>query len=216
VGSLARFNFGGGIPGGLDVDTAGNVYVADTNNSTIRMITPGGTVTTLAGLAGSPGYGDLTGSAARFRTPRGLVVDRTAGLIYVAEAGNATIRKITTAGVVTTVAGVARFFGSADGAAIGTAHFLTLSGLAIDGAGNIYAADANSNNIRLLTPGGVVSTFAGFAGGTGNVDGFGSAARFTNPRGVAVIFPGLTTSLTVSTNDSQGHRRCGHDAGGTE
>ena len=91
-------------PAGVAVDGAGNVYVADTVNDTIRKITPAGVVTTLAGMAGQHGSADGTGSAARFDHPVGVAVD-AAGNVYVADTGNDTIRKITPAGVVTTLAG---------------------------------------------------------------------------------------------------------------
>ena len=99
TGSAARF-FG---PGGVAVDAAGNVYVGDTNNSTIRKITPAGVVSTLAGSAGSVGSIDGTGSAARFFNPFGVAVD-AAGNLFVADDNNKSIRKITPAGVVTTFA----------------------------------------------------------------------------------------------------------------
>ena len=110
TGSAARFYY----PRGVAVDSAGNVYVADTGNHTIRKVTPAGVVTTLAGLAGSSGSADGTGSAARFNYPPGVAVD-SAGNVYVADTGNHTIRKVTPAGVVTTLAGLAGSSGSADG-----------------------------------------------------------------------------------------------------
>ena len=82
------------IPYGVAVDSAGNVYVADTSNHTIRKVTPAGVVTTLAGLAGNSGSADGTGSAARFYLPCGVAVD-SAGNVYVADTGNHTIRKVT-------------------------------------------------------------------------------------------------------------------------
>ena len=84
TGSAARFN----RPQGVAVDTAGTVYVADTSNNTIRQITPAGVVTTLAGLAGSFGSNDGTGSAARFGGPQAIAVDGT-GTLYVADTGTA-------------------------------------------------------------------------------------------------------------------------------
>ena len=96
-------------------------------------------VTTLAGLAGNPGSADGTGSAARFYFPSGVAVDG-AGNVYVADAGNHTIRKVTPAGVVTTLAGLAGSHGSADGTG-SAARFYYPTGVAVDGAGNVYVAD---------------------------------------------------------------------------
>ena len=93
--SQARFNG----PNHVAVDTAGNIYVADGNNNTVRKITPTGTVTTFAGLAGQFGTADGTGSAARFHVPYGIGVD-SGGNVYVSDANRHTIRKITPAGVV--------------------------------------------------------------------------------------------------------------------
>src|SRR5205814_785434 len=101
-------------PSGVATDSAGNMYVADPDNSTIRKVTPGGVVTTLAGLAGSAGSADGTGSAARFSDPYGVATD-SAGNVYVADRSNQSIRKVTPGGVVTTLAGLAGSDGSADG-----------------------------------------------------------------------------------------------------
>src|ERR1043166_4471402 len=100
TGSGARFY----NPEGVATDSWGNVYVADRNNHTIRKITPAGAVTTLAGLAGSLGSADGTGSDAQFYYPSGVATD-SSGNVYVADSFNYTIRKITPAGVVTTLAG---------------------------------------------------------------------------------------------------------------
>jgi MYXO-CTERM domain-containing protein len=97
TGSAALFN----MPGGLAVDASGNIYLADTGNSTIRKITPAGVVTTIAGLPGVAGFKDGTGSDAWFNQPKALTVDAT-GNVFVADTGNATVRQITPAGVVTT------------------------------------------------------------------------------------------------------------------
>jgi hypothetical protein len=166
------------------VDSAGNVYVGDTSNSTIRKITSAGVVSTLAGLAGSIGSADGTGSAARFGDPHGVAVD-SAGNVYVADSGYDTIRKITPAGVVTTLAGLAGGPGSADGTG-SAARFNQPYGVAVDSAGNVYVADTANDTIRKITPAGVVKTLAGLASSIGSADDTGSAARFNGPGGVAV------------------------------
>ena len=171
-------------PAGAAVDRASNVYVADEGNSTIRKVTTGGVVTTIAGAAGQRGSADGTGAAARFNLPAGVAVDRD-GNVFVADLGNFVIRKITPAGVVTTLAGTAGMRGSVDGVGA-AARFEVLTDLAIDGAGNLYAADFGANVIRKITPAGAVTTLAGAADTPGSDDGTGAAARFHNPTGVAV------------------------------
>jgi sugar lactone lactonase YvrE len=180
MGSAASFY----QPDGVAVDGAGNVYVADTSNHTIRKVTPAGVVTTLAGQAGSVGSADGTGSAARFSGPSGVAVDG-AGNVYVADTYNHTIRKVTPAGVVTTLAGQAGSVGSADGTG-SAASFYWPDGVAVDESGNLYVADYGNDTIRRVTPAGVVTTMAGQAGLSGSADGTGSAAQFSLPEGVAV------------------------------
>lgn len=171
-------------PAGIAIDAAKNLYVTDMAGHTIRKISPGRVVSTLAGSPGISGAVDGTGSAARFNSPTGIAVDAS-GNVYVAEAGDWTIRKITPAGVVSTFAGAAFQLGSADG--VGTAaRFFIPYGLAIDSSGNLYVADRGNHTIRKITADGTVSTLAGTAQQSGFVDGTGSAARFNNPWGVTV------------------------------
>jgi len=180
TGSAAQFR----APQGVAVDSAGNVYVADTGNDTIRVITPAGVVTTLAGTPGVAGSTDGTGSAARFDGPVGVAVDG-AGNVYVADTQNDTIRRITPAGVVSTLAGAAGMLGFADGTG-SAAQFDLPEGVAVDGAGNVYVADTVNETIRVITPGGAVTTLAGSPRMTGSADGTGAAAHFRSPAAVAV------------------------------
>jgi sugar lactone lactonase YvrE len=180
TGSAARFSF----PVGLAVDAAGNVYVADNKNFTIRKITPAGVVTTHAGAAGQAGAVDGPAATARFLLPFGVAVD-SGGNLYVADGGNQTIRRISAAGVVSTLAGAAGQAGFADGAGA-NARFNFPWGVTVDRNGNVFVADSENHVIRRVTPAGVVTTFAGAAGNSGAADGTGVAARFNQPRGLSV------------------------------
>jgi sugar lactone lactonase YvrE len=182
TGAAAQF----GSPNGIAVDGSGNVYVADSYNDAIRKITPGGVVTTFAGIPGrTGGSADGAAAAATFNYPSGVAVDGN-GNVYVADSDNGTIRKITPAGVVTTLAGMAGGVGgSADGTAA-AARFNFPAGVAVDAGGNVYVADAGNDVIRVITPGGMVTTLAGAAGNPGSADGTGIGAQFNNPTGVAV------------------------------
>jgi sugar lactone lactonase YvrE len=196
TGSAALFS----IPIGIAVDGNGNLYVSEQGNQTIRMITPAGVVTTLAGTAGSPGSADGTGAAARFDLPAGLVLDGS-GNLYVADATNAEIRKVAPGGVVTTIAGAAQSGGSSDGTG-SAAHFYFPVGIGIDSSNNLYVADANNDLIRKVTPAGVVTTLAGTPAIFGNTDGTGPSALFNNPEGLAVdslgnVYVGDTANCTI-------------------
>jgi len=187
-------------PRGVVVDAAGTLYVADTSNHSIRKITPGGVVSTLAGQAGSYGTANGNGSAARFRSPQGVAVDGS-GNVYVADTGNHTIRKIAPAGEVTTLAGMPGVTGSADGDAT-QALFRRPAALTVDGAGNVLVADTGNMTVRLVSASGVVSTLAGVALQAGNADGAGSDARFSSPSGIA-----LEPAGTFVVSDSRSVRR---------
>jgi streptogramin lyase len=169
-------------PLGVAVDKIGNVYVADYENDLIRKISPVGVVSTIAGKRGVAGAADGLDSAARFHLPESLAVD-AAGNVYVADNGNNLIRKITPAGMVSTLAGSGTA-GFADGSGA-SASFNSPFGIAVDAAGNVYVADSGNNRIRKITPAGTVSTFAG-SGAKGANNATGPAATFNTPSGVAV------------------------------
>ena len=144
VGAAASFN----QPQGLAVDASGNVYVADAGNNLIRMIGPFAIVSTFAGYGGAGSNNGAGPLSAAFNHPTGVAVDK-AGNVYVADAGNNLIRKISTAGVVTWLAGNGQS-GSANGLGY-AATFNNPQGIAVDAEGNVYVADTGNNMIRKIT-----------------------------------------------------------------
>ena len=168
-------------PYGLALDPHGTLYVSDGgDNDRIRALRPDGTVATLAG--GAEGFQDGQGAAARFDTPSGLALDAT-GNLYVADTGNHAIRKVTPAGVVTTLAGTGTP-GWRDGPGA-QAQFDGPMGLAVDAAGRVIVADAYNDRIRAIAPDGQVTTLAGGAW-PGDADGPGAQARLDTPCAVLV------------------------------
>jgi len=182
------------------VDAAGNVFVADMSNDTIRKIRPDGTVFTFAGQAGTIGSIDGFGNDAQFNNPFAVAVD-SADNVYVADSANDVIRKITPSRAVSTLAGLAGNVGNADGSGA-SARFWNPQGLVVDSAGNVYVADTGNDTIRKITPMGVVTTFAGSPGVSGTTDGEGNEARFNGPGGVtedsaAVIYVADTNNHAI-------------------
>jgi len=175
IGTNAFFN----NPSGIVLAPNGLLYVTDTGNHTIRSVSLNGAVNKLAGVAGQSGATNGAGNQALFNTPLGIAVDQ-AGILYVADSGNHQIRKVTAGGGVTTLAGSPGVWGATDGTGE-AALFNGPVGLAVDGSGNVFVSDANNHTIRKITPAGVVTTFAGVAGVTGANDGTGSGALFCKP-----------------------------------
>ncbi len=173
----ARLNF----PRGVAVDGAGNLYIADRGNESIRKIDAAGIITTVVGIV-TPGYGGDGGPAvqAQLNVPKDVTVDE-AGNLYIADTNNNRIRKVDTAGNISTVAGGGSSFG--DGGAAVRAQLLLPESVAVDGAGNIYIADTSNHRIRKVNTAGNISTFAGGAVGDG---GAAVQARLNHPTGVAV------------------------------
>src|SRR5579864_4872873 len=194
TGPAARFN----SPQGLATDAAGNVYVADRDNQTIRKISPAGMVSTLAGSSSSMGATDAIGTRAIFFRPAGVAVDG-AGNVFVADTRNYTVRKISPAGAVRTIAGHADEPGSANGPGA-VARFASPQGIAVDAAGNVYVTDFDSHVIRKISASGVVTTLAGSS--MGIADGTGASAQFAYPSGLAIdrdgnLYVADSHSLTI-------------------
>ena len=190
-GTAAKFS----NPSGTAVDSSGTVYVADSANHVIRKITSAGVVTTFAG-DGLSGSKDGTGSGAQFNTPSAIVIN-SSGTLFVSDSGNHCIRKITSAGVVSTFAGGSSGF--ADG--IGSnAQFNSPQGIVVDSLGNVFVADSGNHRIRSITAAGQVSTLAGQST-SGTTDDSGTSARFNTPTGIAI-----DSLRNLYVTDKNGHR----------
>lgn len=200
TGSAARFSG----PSGVAL-LGEDLYVADGANHTIRKIVPDGTVTTLAGFAGTAGSTDGTGSASRFRSQGGIAV--LVGDLYVADTENHTIRKVTAAGDVSTLAGTPGSTGSTDGTGA-SALFNNPRGIAVMGS-DLYVADTGNHTVRKVTLSGIVTTLAGLAGTPGSEDGTGTAARFDSPRGIV----STGTSLFVADTGNHAVRKIATPSG---
>ena len=179
-GINAQFNY----PMHLAIDLNGNIFVADSNNHRIRKISPTGDVTTIAGS--DSGFADGDGNVAKFNYPEGIAVDNL-GNLFIADSGNNRIRKITSSGFVTTLAGSDNF-GFADGNG-SSAKFWTPCGIALDSNGAIIVAEKQNNRVRKVLQNGDVSTIAG-NGTSGSTNGIGTAAQFRNPFDVAIDVAG--------------------------
>ena len=208
TGSAALFNKPSGVAIdnlGVAIDNAGNVFVADTLNHTLRKITSLNSVSTIAGSTGQGGSTDGSANAARFQGPQGLAFFKvtsatgTESYLFIADTNNQTIRKINlTTGLVTTVAGLAGNSGSTDGMGA-SARFNYPTDVAVDSNGNLFVADSDNHTIREILPSGLVSTLAGQAQRSGSADGTGSAARFNSPSAVAVD---LSQNVYVADTDN--------------
>ena len=182
------------------MDSAGNIFVADTANNSIRRIGTDGSVSTFAGsTVRQVGSTDGVGIVARFFHPRGLCFDPS-GNLYVSDTVNFLIRKISPGAAVITVAGAVNTPGFVDGPGAAARFNETARGLVADASGNIYIADTDNHAIRQLSPSGSVTTVAGANGLTGYGDGVGAAARFRFPQGVAIDPSGNLIVLDTANN----------------
>jgi len=190
----AEFN----VPQGLVVDNAGNIYVADSQNNVIRLITPTGAVSTYAG-DGTRGYVDGPGATAEFSQPTALAIDKSRNL-YVTDFGNNVIRKISSTGVVTTFAGNGSA-GLTDGAGT-VAEFHNPVGITIDGSNNLFVTETVNSDVREITPSGQVSTFATGLNGPVRVTIDGSSNLYVTSTNH--IIQKITSGGTVSTYAGNG------------
>ena len=187
MATAARLN----LPTGVAVDGSGNLYIADRNNSRIRKVDAAGVISTVAG-DGTEGFGGDGGPAvaAQLYRPEGVAVDG-AGNLYIADSSNYCIRKVDAAGVITTVAGDGTYGFGGDGGPAVAAQLSLPSGVAVDGAGNLYIADTLNHRIRRVNSAGAITTVAGYGstgeggGGFGGDGGPAAAARLSFPYGVA-------------------------------
>ena len=168
-------------PSGLALDSAGNIYIADSDNNRVRKVA-GGIITTVAG-DGLPGYGGDNGPAtsARLDYPLGVAVD-SAGNLYIADSAYAVIRKVTN-GIITTVAGGGSTLG--DGGPATSAQLMLPSDVALDSAGDLYIADFLGNRVRKVTNG-TIATVAGNGSPGFNGDGAATSAELNSPNWVAL------------------------------
>lgn len=174
-------------------DALGNLYVSDAGNNRIRKISVSGQVTTIAGT-GIPGYKDGSVATAQFNFPGGIAIDKQ-GNLYIIDRGNFLIRKITSAGEVSTVAG-SGVQGDKDGNS-GEAQFnLDTRDIAIDDLGNLYLSDRD--RIRKINPEGIVSTIAGSTSGYN--DGDGTSAKFNFPNGLGIDTQGKIYVADLNNN----------------
>jgi sugar lactone lactonase YvrE len=183
---------------GIAIDTAGNLFIADTANARIRKVTPSGVISTVAGN-GTQGYGGDGGPAtsALLSDPLGVAVD-TAGNLFIADMDNARIRKVTPDGLMSTVAGNGtQGLGGDDGPAT-SAQFFYPQGVAVDATGNLFIADTANSRIRKVTPGGLISTVAGTSQGYSGDGGPATSAQINYPKGVAVDAAG---NLFIADNE---------------
>jgi sugar lactone lactonase YvrE len=184
------------------VDSAGSIYISD--GSRIRMVTPAGIISTLAGDGTCNSSGDGgPATASQLCDPEGISLD-SAGNLYIADANKGRIRKITTGGIISTVAGSGGSGFNGDGMLATLAMIREPNGVAIDAAGILYIADSGNNRIRKVTPAGIISTLAGIAtspiGSYSGDGGPATAAQLNSPDGVAVDTAGRLYIADSSNN----------------
>jgi sugar lactone lactonase YvrE len=174
-------------PAGAALDAAGNVYVSDSLNSRLRKVGTDGTIATFAGTGANGSSGDgAQAAAAQIGIPWGVATDAQ-GNVYVADSFNNRVRKIGPDGTIGTLAGNGTAGYGGDGGPASNAELYTPLGLATDAAGNVYIADFTNSRVRVVNPGGIITTLAGTgASGYSGDGGPASQAQLSSPEGVAV------------------------------
>jgi sugar lactone lactonase YvrE len=189
-------------PEGVVADSAGSLFIADYGNHRIRKVSSSGIITTVAGT-GSMGSGGDGGPAtsALLYYPSGVAVD-SIGNLFIADYGNHRIRKVSSSGIITTVAGAGTYGYSGDGGPAASAQLYYPAGVAIDSAGNIFIADRSNHRIRKVSASGIITTVAGIGSiGSGGDGGLATSAPLYYPIGIAVDSTG---NLFIAEN--LGHR----------
>ena len=178
-------------PFGLSVDISGNVYIIDSFNSKIRLVSSTGIITTFAGTGTYGSIGDAcAATSAQLYNPYGVSVD-ISGNVFIADTNNHKIRMVTSTGIITTIAGTGDVGSSGDGSAATSAQLAGPMGVSVDISGNVYIADSYNNNIRMVTSLGIITTIAGTgAVGSCGDGGFATSAQLNGPEGVSVDISG--------------------------
>ena len=197
-------------PDGVAVDGQGNVYIADVGNSRVRKVTPGGIISTVAGT-GTAGFSGDGGQAtsAQLKIPIAVAVDGQ-GNVYIADIGNQRIRKVTTDGIISTLAGTGTAGFSGDGGQATSAQLNGPEGVAVDAQGNVYISDASNFRVRKVTAGGIISTFAG----TGTAGFSGDGGQATSAQISAPLFLAVDSAGNVYIPDLVNQRVRKVTAGG--
>jgi uncharacterized protein (TIGR03437 family) len=189
-------------PVGLAIDSGGNLYVAEVDGNRVRKVSAAGIITTIAG-SGAPGFSGDGGPAASatLNNPHGVGVD-SAGNVYITDTLNARVRKVNTAGMISTIAGNGQVGSTGGGGSATSASFASPWDVKVDGSGNIYVSDWQSYRVRKVDPSGNITTFAGtgVAGFSGD-GGPATNATFDGPTGL-----GLDPAGDLFIADSLGNR----------